>query len=271
MPRRTSRTTSSLFAPPGEEIYLPITYRAGRTRTGQVITRAARQEPAQQTRTTRTATGRSRYQTYLPTVSKTTQQPRDYSDILRERGIYLPVTMRTGETTQQQAAAAGYTPQQQAATTRAGTTRAATYQQAPPGIERGWYQAFQQEHEGQTPEEYYGGEYGLAEALADREWSQGFQKMYGRAPSDYDWAAWYYQKTGTGPRPSRAERRAAKVTGRRKARKAWATERGWESWGKYEQAIQEGWAKEGETYAEAVKRKPGEKGPKYVPPRIYWR
>lgn len=267
MPRRTTRRkTTSLFAPPGEEIYLPVTYRAGRTKTGQVITRAARQEPAQQTAAS------SRYGTYLPTVSKTTtrQAPRDYTGVLQERGIYLPVTMRTGETAEEQAA--GYTPPQQQAAARAGTTRQATTQQAPPGVDRGWYQAFQQEHKGQTPEEYYGGEYGLAEALADREWSQSFQQQYGRPPSDYDWDNWYYQKTGGWWKMmSGAERRYERQKGRRKSRKAWAVEHGWKGWGQYETAIQEGWAEEGEDYESAIKKKPGEKGPLYVPPQVYWR
>jgi len=64
-----------------------------------------------------------------------------------------------------------------------------------------WYQRFVQQHGGQTPEDYYRSgsrREGLSEALADLDWSKGFQQMYGRPPSEDDWKAWYFQSRGGG-------------------------------------------------------------------------
>ena len=79
----------------------------------------------------------------------------------------------------------------------------APYAQAPQGVDPGWYRRFQGEHEGQTPEQFYGAQgtgEGLAEALGDLEWSQGFAGMYGRPPTDDDWKAWWFQsRVGASP------------------------------------------------------------------------
>jgi hypothetical protein len=74
-----------------------------------------------------------------------------------------------------------------------------------------WYQAFQGQHAGQTPEQYYqqpgqtateGPGYApgssLGAALDDLAWSQDFQKKSGKAPTDYDWQLHWYQKHGYG-------------------------------------------------------------------------
>jgi hypothetical protein len=102
---------------------------------------------------------------------------------------------------------------------------------APPGVDRAWYEEFKKQHGGQAPEQSYGrhGE-GLAEALADREWSQGFQQMAGHAPSQYDWENWYYQsRYGGRPGPPkgtreykamRAAERYKRERKRKKARRA---------------------------------------------------
>lgn len=65
-----------------------------------------------------------------------------------------------------------------------------------------WYQRFMEQHGGQTPEDFYRTSgyrrEGLSEALADLDWSKGFQQMYGRPPSEDDWKAWYFQSRGGG-------------------------------------------------------------------------
>jgi len=65
-----------------------------------------------------------------------------------------------------------------------------------------WYLRFMEQHGGQTPEDFYRTSgyrrEGLAEALADLDWSKGFQQMYGRPPSEDDWKAWYFQSRGGG-------------------------------------------------------------------------
>lgn len=82
------------------------------------------------------------------------------------------------------------------------------YAQAPAGVDPGWYGRFQQEHGGQTPEQFYAqtGE-GLAHALADKEWSEGFARMYGRPPSEYDWRAhWFSTRAGGTPESRQSAR-----------------------------------------------------------------
>lgn len=80
---------------------------------------------------------------------------------------------------------------------------------APAGVDQKWWDDFTEQHEGQNPLDYYGeqGE-GLAEAMGDLEWSQNFQEMYGRPPSDDDWRLWWFQKRGL-PNPDRPKRRQA--------------------------------------------------------------
>lgn len=81
------------------------------------------------------------------------------------------------------------------------------YKPMPPGMDLsgtpawpGWWEAFQDEHEGETPLEYYGaqgyGDESLRAALEDLEWSQQFAADAGHGPSDYDWNAWWYHKQG---------------------------------------------------------------------------
>jgi len=160
----------------------------------------------------------------------------------------------------------------------------------PPGFGEWWGQ-FTREHGGKDPEEFYAGvgRYGegLEEALADREWSQGFERMYNRPPSDDDWQAHYYAS-----RPgaawgamSRPERREERRHARKRWWKDWARETGWSGEEEYYKAIDEGWAKPGMTKTEAelyrLKQlqhieegplnKEEERAPLYAPPQIYWR
>lgn len=69
---------------------------------------------------------------------------------------------------------------------------------APPGINQAWWDQFTAEHAGENPDQFYGrtGE-GLAEALADREWSEAFARDTGRPPSEDEWRAhWFMTRTG---------------------------------------------------------------------------
>lgn len=165
--------------------------------------------------------------------------------------LYLPTITRTG--TPRAAAGAAqpwrppyeeafgwWTPEQQAQVTYAtqaptpaappaggggGGGRGRGLVAAPPGVNPGWYAQFQREHEGQTPEQFYGqtGE-GLPEAMADEEWARGFAQMMGRAPSQYDWEEHWYSTRGYGrpreqsPREYAAWQKARKE--RRRAKKA---------------------------------------------------
>jgi hypothetical protein len=85
----------------------------------------------------------------------------------------------------------------------------AQYAPAPAGVDAGWYQQFQKEHGGQTPEQFYGqtGE-GLPHALADKEWSEGFAQMYGRPPNEYDWRAHWFSTRAGGTPESREKARS---------------------------------------------------------------
>jgi hypothetical protein len=90
-----------------------------------------------------------------------------------------------------------------------------------PRIDRAWYHAFQAEHEGQTPEEFYTGlpyeqisrrpyeaDMALSEALDDLEWSRGFQRMnQGQPPTDDDWKAWWMHNYGRDMRTDEEKRR----------------------------------------------------------------
>lgn len=101
---------------------------------------------------------------------------------------------------------------------------------APSGVNPQWYQEFQRQHGGQTPEQFYAqtGE-GLAHALADKDWSEGFAQMYGRPPTDDDWRAhWFSTRVGYQPGEggrgsaawlkARKERRRAKKAGEQEQR-----------------------------------------------------
>lgn len=99
---------------------------------------------------------------------------------------------------------------------------------APPGVNPGWYAQFQREHGGQTPEEFYGqtGE-GLPEALADREWAEGFAQMTGEPPSQYDWEEHWYSTRGYGrPREQSPREYAAWQKARKERRRARMKEKG---------------------------------------------
>ena len=116
---------------------------------------------------------------------------------------------------------------------------------APPGISQQWWDAFAKEHGGQTPIDYYGGTgEGMAEALADLEWSKGFEQMYGRPPTDDDWRAWWFQ-----------------------------TRAGGEPWGDEESRrrlsrIAERWEKALERWQELQNK---QRAPLWIPPEVYWR
>jgi hypothetical protein len=89
-----------------------------------------------------------------------------------------------------------------------------------PRIDKAWYHAFQAEHDGQTPEEFYTGlpydqlkynrysaDMGLKEALDDLEWSRGFEHSTGNAPTDDDWKAWWLHNYGRDMRTDEERRR----------------------------------------------------------------
>ena len=65
-----------------------------------------------------------------------------------------------------------------------------------------WVNAFQEEHEGQGPIEFYGGGWGDEErdkyaansALWDRSWAEQFQRTYGKPPAEGDWQASYWDR-----------------------------------------------------------------------------
>lgn len=116
---------------------------------------------------------------------------------------YVPGGM-TGQTlAQAPTTAAG--PVSTAAGTPAPTTGEGTvktkYREAPAGVPAGWYRQFQEEHGGETPEEFYRrtGE-GLDEALADRAWGEQFARERGRPPSEDDWRYnWFMTRKGRPP------------------------------------------------------------------------
>jgi hypothetical protein len=76
----------------------------------------------------------------------------------------------------------------------------------PEGISGRWWNEFRAQHGGQNPSQAYGqhGE-GLAEALYDKAWSEGFARAEGRPPTDEEWTAHYYATRG-GPRMSEEQR-----------------------------------------------------------------
>ena len=90
-------------------------------------------------------------------------------------------------------------------------------------IDKAWYHAFQAEHDGQTPEEFYTGlpydqlkyhkteaGWALDEALDDLEWSRGFRSYSGKDPTDDDWKAWWMHNYGRDMRTD-AERKRDKT------------------------------------------------------------
>ena len=125
--------------------------------------------------------------------------------------------------------------------------------QAPPGVDPGWYAQFQREHGGQTPEQFYGqtGE-GLAHAMADKEWSEGFARMYGRPPSEHDWRAhWFSTRVGYQP----GENRMAGMTPRQ-----------YERWQRARKERRRAKKRE-----QAMGGKEERRPPVWMPPAIVWR
>ena len=89
-----------------------------------------------------------------------------------------------------------------------------------PRIDTAWYHAFQAEHDGQTPEEFYTGlpydqlkynrydaDRALTEALDDLEWSRGFRSYAGKDPTDDDWKAWWMHNYGRDMRTDKERER----------------------------------------------------------------
>lgn len=133
------------------------------------------------------------------------------------------------------------------------------FRNPPEGVDAVWYRAFQREHDGQTPEEFYGGQplegmspqdrnFHLGWAIRDREWSQGFKDYAGKEPTDDDWRAhWHASRPGMqrpwyeGMNPGRV----ARIQGQRRR---WRMQRRREG--------------EGDT---------GQRAPNFMPPVTYWR
>jgi hypothetical protein len=128
-----------------------------------------------------------------------------------------------------------------------GGAGAPSYAYAPPGIDQDWYNRFQQQHGGATPSQAYGqhGE-GLPEAMADLEWSQGFQRAEGRGPTEEEWTAHYYATRG-GPRMSEADRQAMRYKRERQSHRYRKLQREAEGGGG------------------------GARPPNYIPPQVWWR
>lgn len=145
---------------------------------------------------------------------------------------------------------------------RAGVQGGPQFRSPPQGVDATWYKAFQQEHGGQTPEEFYRGEslenlsnyerdLGLGEAIADRQWSEGFQGMTGRPPTDDDWKAhWHASRPGQG-RPWYEGMNPARVARIGASRRKWRMQRRRE--------------REGDTGEDE------QRPPNWVPPVTYWR
>jgi hypothetical protein len=62
----------------------------------------------------------------------------------------------------------------------------------PSNVDPVWWEQFKREHGGVDPTTFYKGD--LAAALEDKAWGDQFFRMYGRAPSEYDWKASYNQR-----------------------------------------------------------------------------
>jgi hypothetical protein len=196
--------------------------------------------------------------------------------------LYLPVTQRTGAGTtypvypamapgqagyqgayNEPAYTMGNAPQAPQAPTAGGAGgQAGGGYRPPPGIDPAWYREFQQQHGGKAPEQFYGGHgEGLAEALADREWSQGFQQMTGHAPSQYDWENWYYQsRYGGRPGPPRGSREYEAM----RAAEKYKSEKRTHKW-RRKQRIAAG------TEKPRKKGEPEQRPPLWVPPQVTWR
>lgn len=146
-------------------------------------------------------------------------------------GVQLwPEGITPGEMPAGGAVAAGQQPSQPAGGA-AGPAEAGYALQPPPVLlDRygygAWYEEFQRQHEGETPERFYGGAGtaqgdwpSLRQALRDKDYSEGFAEMYGRPPSDYDWKAWYYSQPGQRIPISDAERATWRAKRERQSRK----------------------------------------------------
>ena len=80
---------------------------------------------------------------------------------------------------------------------RSTTTGGRWANNAPAGVDQKWWDDFTEEHDGQNPLDYYGAQgEGLAEAMGDLEWSQGFERDHGRPPNDDEWRWWWFEKRG---------------------------------------------------------------------------
>lgn len=210
---------------------------------------------------------------YPYNYTRNIQRPTTYPETgtLAERGIYLPITARddqgrvvsalTGLPAGGQAGMVGTTPTTPPVTGGAGAGGGTSRGwKVPPGVDAGWYGEFQKQHGGETPEDFYGrNREGLAEALADREWSQGFAQMYGRPPGEEDWNAWYFHSRGGNPQwaaMTKAQRKAERKLSKQTARNEWAASQGYKNWAEYKRQT-----------AEPEEDRP----PLYQPPQIYWR
>lgn len=284
MPRtRGPRTgAGSLFAPPGARarpltgpVYLPIRRRVEVPLVGTPVVSTRAYTPP--VNPAFYAAGDARYGPreavqplgYPYNYTRNIQRPTTYPETgtLAERGIYLPITMRDDQgrvvsalTGLPAGGPVGTVPTTPPGTGGGGTGGGGTSRgwQVPPGVDAGWYGQFQKQHGGETPEEFYGrNREGLAEALADREWSEGFVQMYGRAPSEEDWNAWYFHSRGGDPQwaaMTKAQRKAERKLSKQTARNEWAASQGYKNWAEYKRQT-------------AEKERP----PLYQPPQIYWR
>jgi len=70
--------------------------------------------------------------------------------------------------------------------------RAAAASGAPAGISQAWWSAFQAQHGGQSPTDFYGGD--LEQAQRDAQWGARFLVEHGRPPTQADWEASYYAR-----------------------------------------------------------------------------
>ena len=136
-----------------------------------------------------------------------------------------------------------------------------TFRRGPEDVDQVWYKAFQQEHDGQTPEEFYGGKplesmgnternTHLGWAVYDRRWSEGFQRMNrGQAPTDDDWKAHWHDSRPGMQRPWYEGMNPGRVVRIQQQRRKWRMQRRREEEGATNQ----------------------QRPPNWIPPVTYWR